>query len=74
MSWLKKIFGSQSSQETKVYYKRDTQTAKNESESKITGSNFEEVQIDDTQHSIGTIQSSQDSWWSSWSGLSQPFT
>ena len=76
MSWLKKIFGSQSSQETQVYYEKDTQTVtqKQEEESKITESNFEEVQIDDSQPSNEATQSSQESWFSSWSGLSQPFT
>ena len=36
MSWLKKIFGLQSSQETKVFYEKDTQTVKQEDESEIT--------------------------------------
>ena len=74
MSWLKKIFGSQSSQETKVYYEKDTQTAKNNDESKITESHFDETQIEDNQISNEATRSSQESWWSSWSGLSQPFT
>ena len=51
MSWLKKIFGLQSSQETKVFYEKDTQTVKQEDESKITEWNFEELKIDDTQQS-----------------------
>ena len=74
MSWLKKIFGSQPSQETKVYYEKDTQTAKNHDESKITESHFDETQIEDNQISNEATRSSQESWWSSWSGLSQPFT
>ena len=74
MSWLKKVFGSQSSQETKVYYEKDTQTAKNHDESKITESHFDETQIEDNQISNEATRSSQESWWSSWSGLSQPFT
>ena len=41
MSWLKKIFGSQSSQETKVYYEKDD---KKDEELK----NFEELKTDDT--------------------------
>ena len=66
MSRLKKIFGSQSSQETKVYYEKDTQTTKNEdNKTKITESYLEQ---------LSHTQSTQDSWWSSWSGLSQPFS
>ena len=74
MSWLKKIFGLQSSQETKVFYEKDTQTVKQEDESEITEWNFEELKIDDTQQSDEATQSSEESWWSSWSGLSQQFT
>ena len=66
MSWLKEIFGSLSSQETKVYYEKDD---KKDEESK----NFEELKIDDTQESNEATQSSQESCWSSWSGLSQQF-
>ena len=36
MSLLKKIFAWQSSQETNVYYKKSTETTKNEDDSKIT--------------------------------------
>ena len=74
MSWLKKIFGSQCSQETKVYYDKSTETTKKEDDSKTTESNFEEAEIDDSQYTNVATQSSQESWWSSWSGLSQPFT
>ena len=68
MSWLKKIFTSQSSQETKVYYEKDNQTInkkEEEEKSKITESKFEEMQIDDSQVSDEATQSSQESWWSS---------
>ena len=50
MSWLKKIFGSQCSQETKVYYEKSTETTKKEDDSKTTESNFEEAEIDDSQY------------------------
>ena len=68
MSWLKEIFTSQSSQETKVYYEKDNQTInkkEEEEKSKITESKFEEMQIDDSQVSDEATQSSQESWWSS---------
>ena len=66
MIWLKKMSGSQPSQETKVYYEKDD---KKDEESK----NFEELKIDNTQESDEATQSSQESWWSSWSGSSQRF-
>ena len=59
MSWLKKIFSSQSSQETKVYY--EIEKDKKEEKQQVTKSEMENLQIDD----------SQSSWWSLWSGLSQ---
>ena len=74
MSWLKKTFGSQSSQERKVYFEKSTETTKNEDNSKIVESNFEEAEIEDSQCTNVATQSSQESWWSSWSELSQPFT
>ena len=41
MSWFRKLFGSQSSQETKVYYEKEaTQNTKSEDQSKTTESNF----------------------------------
>ena len=74
----KKIFSSQSSQETKVYYEKSTDTTQNEDEdSKIIISSFE---VDETQEtneatqSDEATQSSQDTWRSSWSSLSQKFT
>ena len=68
MSWLKKVFGSQSSQETKIYYeKKEEKEKKDENKEKM-----ENLQIDDSQ--IDESQSSQESWWSSWSGLSQKFS
>ena len=50
MSWLRKIFGLQSSQETKVYCEKDTQTVKDGNESKITESNFEELKEDENKN------------------------
>ena len=35
--------------------------------------NFDELKIDDTQESDKGTQSCQESWWSSWNGLSQQF-
>ena len=48
MSWLKKIFGLQSSQETKVYYEKSTKTTQNEDNSKIKEAKFKEAEIDDS--------------------------
>ena len=62
MSWLKKIFSSQSSQETKVYYEVEKEK-KEEEKQQVSESKIENLQIDN----------SQSSWWSSWSGLSQKF-
>ena len=65
---------------TKVYYEESTKTTKNEGNWKITESKFKEAAIDDSQYTnVATqltqaTQSSQESWWCSWSGLSQPFT
>ena len=74
MSWLKKTFGSQSSQERKVYFEKSNETTKNEDNSKTVESNFEEAEIEDSQCTNVATQSSQESWWSSWSELIQPFT
>ena len=63
MSWLKKIFSWQSSQETKVYYKVE-KDKKEEEKQQVTEPKIENLQIDD----------SQSSWWSSWSSLSQKFS
>ena len=63
MSWLKNIFSSQSSQETKVYYEVE-KYKKEEKKQQVTESEIENLQIDD----------SQSSWWSSWSDLSQKFS
>ena len=60
MSWLKKIFSSQSSQEIKVYYEVE-KYKKEEEKQQVTESDIENLQTDN----------SQSSWWSSWSGLSQ---
>ena len=62
MSWLKKRFSSQSSQESKVYY--EVKKNKKEEEKQVTKSEIENLQIDNKQSS----------WWSSWSGLSQTFS
>ena len=46
---VEKIFNSQSSQETKVYYGKSSETTKNEDDSTITKSSFKEVEIDENQ-------------------------
>ena len=63
MIWLKKIFSSQSSQETKLYCEVE-KDKKEEEKQQVTKSGIENLQIDD----------SQSSWWSSWSGFSQKFS
>ena len=67
MSWLKKLFSSHSSQETKVYYEK----SKEEGETKE-----EEPQIIDLKIDKGNNENSQESgssWFSSWSSLRTTF-
>ena len=72
MSWFKKVFSSQ--EETKVVYEKSISESENkedkkeEEEETVTVS---ELKIDESQESSGS--SSQNSWWSSWSGLSTQF-
>ena len=54
MSWLKKMFSSQSYQETKVYYEVE-KDKKEEEKQQVTKSEIESLQIDNNQSS----------WWSS---------
>ena len=63
MCWLRKIFSSQFSQETKVYYEVE-KNKKEEDKQQVTESKIENLQIDNNQGS----------WWSSWSSLSQKFS
>ena len=49
MSWLKKIFGLQSSQETKVYCEKSTKTTQNEDNSKIKESKFKEAKFKEAE-------------------------
>ena len=74
MSWFKKVFSLQQSNETKVVYEKSK--SKRENENKEDNKEVEEeigtvseLRIDETQESSGS--SSQNSWWSTWSGLSQ---
>ena len=69
VSSFKKVFSSQSSQETKVVYQEteDEKSDKTDDKQAATESGFK---IDETQSS----QSSQSSWWSSWSGLSSQYS
>ena len=67
MSWLKQVFGLQLSQKTKVYYDK----SKEEGDQKE-----EEHQISDLKTDKGNNENSQESdnsWFSSWSGLSTTF-
>ena len=71
MSWFKKVFSSQ--EETKVVYEKSISESENkedkkEEEETVTVS---ELKIDESQESSGS--SSQNSWWSLWSGLSTQF-
>ena len=72
MSWFKNVFSSQ--QETKVVYEKSKSESENKEDKKegeeetVTVS---ELRIDEGQESSGSC--SQNSWWSSWSGLSTPF-
>ena len=63
MNWLKKIFSSQSSQDTKVYYEVE-KDKKEEEKQQLTKSEIENLQIDN----------SHSSWWRPCSGLSQKFS
>ena len=63
MCWLRKIFSTQSSQETKVYYEVE-KDKKEEEKQQVTESEIENLQIDDKPTSS----------WSSWSSLSQKFS
>ena len=62
MSWLKKVFSSQSSQETKVVIEKQKEDKK-EDEPQIKNLNIEEEAKKESS------EGSQDSWFSSWSGF-----
>ena len=66
MSWLKKVFSSQSSQETKVVIEKQKEDKK-EDELQIEEDIEEEAKKESSE-------GSQDSWFSSWSGLSTTFS
>ena len=65
MSWLKRVFGSQSSQETKVYYEK----SKGEREKKEEKHQISTLKIDEANNE--NSQESDNSWFSSWIGLSK---
>ena len=67
MSWLKKVFGWQSSQETKVYYEK----SKEQGEKKEEEPQISDLKIDECNNE--NSQESDNSWFSSWSGLSTTF-
>ena len=72
MSWFKNVFSSQ--QETKVVYEKSKSESENKEDKKEGEEETEtvsELKIDEGQESSGSC--SQNSWWSSWSGLSTPF-
>ena len=74
MSWFKKVFSLQSSQETKVVCQKTEDEESDETEDKQEGEDEKiresEFKIDETQSS----QNSQSSWWISWSGLSSQYS
>ena len=67
MSWLKTVFGSQSSQETKFYHEK----SKEEWEKKEEEPQISELKIDEGNNE--NSQESDNSWFSSWSDLSTTF-
>ena len=67
MIWLKKVFGSQSSQETKLYYEK----SKEEGEKKEEEPQISDVKIDEGNNE--NSQESDNSWFSSQSSLSTTF-
>ena len=74
MNQFKKVFSLQQANETKVVYEKSKSESENKEDKKegeeetVTVS---ELQIDKSQESSGS--SSQNSWWSTWSGLSTQF-
>ena len=67
MSWLNKVFGSQSPQETKVYYEKSKEEGeKKEDEPQISDLKIEEGNNEDSEES-------DNSWFSSWSDLNTTF-
>ena len=67
MNWFKKTFRLELSQETKVYFEKQKDNQNQEKEEEDNQPKIDELEIEDSQ------QSSQESWCSTWSGLSQTF-
>ena len=66
MSWFKKVFSSQKSNETKVVYeksksKRESENQEDNKEGEEETVTVSELKIDECQESSGS--SSQNSWW-----------
>ena len=69
MCWLKKVFSFQSLQETKVVY----QTSKNESEKDKKDNDPQICELKFEEQNKESSQGNDNSWFSSWSGLSTTF-
>ena len=69
MSWLKKVFSSQSSQETKFVH----ETSKNESEKDKKDNDRQIIESKIEEENKESSQGSDSSWFSSWSVLSTTF-
>ena len=73
MSWFKKVFSSQSSQETNVVYQKVEDEKSNKTDNKQEEED-EKIIENQEENQEENSQSSQSSWWSSWGGLSYQFT
>ena len=67
MSWLKKVFSSQSSQETQVVNEKTKEDKKKD------GPQIENLNIEEEAEKESS-EGSQDSWFSFWSGLNTTFS
>ena len=70
MSWFKKVFSSQSSEETKVVCEISNKDKKDNEDPQISSLKIEEEKEGQEENAE---ESSQESWFSSWSGLSTTF-
>ena len=73
MSWFKKVFSSQSSQETKVVYQKFEDEKSNKTDNKQEEED-EKIIENQEENQEENSQSNQSSWWSSWGVLSYQFT
>ena len=70
MSWFKKVFSSQSSEETKVVCEISNKNKKDNEDPQISSLKIEEEKEGQEENAE---ESSQESWFSSWNGLSTTF-